>query len=273
MTNSQGGFMQNGTLTYEHGAADIRTFVRNRYFYGKLMDVAHFETEQTYFNEKRWLLNRLIGGYGVVCGLNVGLTEDGRGIWVDPGVAIDKAGHEIVVPARSKPLAVPDAPPREQPPPQPGYEQQKNYGGSECEDEGFVHLAICFHECESDPEPVRAGDCEDASPCAPGSIRERYKITLVPWKAPKIHCLSTVEDLISGGRLNYEALANHITANCAMLSDDCCIPLANLKLPQPGQPASPGDIDITIRPIVYTNDLLFELILAFPQAQNRPRQK
>ena len=71
--------------------------VRNRYFYGKLLDVFHFEMEQNYFNEKRWLLNRLISGYGVVCGLNVTLGPDGQSVVVSPGTALDKCGREIIV--------------------------------------------------------------------------------------------------------------------------------------------------------------------------------
>ncbi len=266
MTSYQGGSVQNGMNTPGTGATDIQTFVRNRYFYGKLMDVFHFETEQNYFNEKRWLLNRLVTGYGVICGLNVGLTDDGKNIWVDPGVAIDKAGREIVLPCRSKPVAIPEAPPREPAPtPEGGHDHAM------CDEEGWAHIVICFHECDSDPEPVRAGDCEAPNPCLPGSIRERYKIAFLPWKAPKIHNMCGIEDLFSGGRLNYEALANHITGNCAAFPTDPCIPLANIKLPHPGEKVPPDDIDITIRPIVYTNDLLFELILAAAPQPNRPR--
>jgi hypothetical protein len=246
------------------GATDIQTFVRNRYFYGKLMDVFHFEMEQRYFNQKRWLLNRLVTGYGVICGLNVELTQDGKNIRVTPGVAIDKAGREIVVPVPSKPLAIPEAPP----PSTQGTDQTQQ---RMCDEEGWAHIEICFHECDSDPEPVRAGDCEAPDPCLPGSIRERYKIVFVPWKAPKIHNMCSIEDLFSSGKLNYEALANHITGNCTAFTTDACIPLANIRLPQAGATVSGDDIDITIRPIVYTNDLLFELILAASPQANRPR--
>jgi hypothetical protein len=37
--------------------------------------------------------------------------------------------------------------------------------------------------------------------------------------------------------------------------------LANVRLPEPDMQYKESNIDITIRPIVYTNDLLFELIL------------
>jgi hypothetical protein len=60
----------------------LKTPERNRYFYGKLLDVYHFELEANYFNAKRWLLNRLVSGYGVVCGLDVRLCSDNKSIKV-----------------------------------------------------------------------------------------------------------------------------------------------------------------------------------------------
>ncbi|RIK74672.1 hypothetical protein DCC62_14805, partial [candidate division KSB1 bacterium] len=53
------------------GVCAIPFFERNNYFYSKLMTVRDFFAEQRYFNEKRWLMNRMISGWGVVCGLDV----------------------------------------------------------------------------------------------------------------------------------------------------------------------------------------------------------
>ena len=61
--------------TQTDGCIDFCSPVRNRYFYGKLLDVFHFDLEQTYLNTKRWTLNRLITGYGVVYGLNVSFSR------------------------------------------------------------------------------------------------------------------------------------------------------------------------------------------------------
>lgn len=72
---------------------------RNHYFYGKRMDVQHFQMEQDYGKLKQWLLNRLTLGKGVLCGLRVSLA-DGK-VCVDPGVAIDGLGREIIVPVRA----------------------------------------------------------------------------------------------------------------------------------------------------------------------------
>ena len=51
--------------------SELKAFERNRYFYGKLLTVRDFEVEQRYFIEKQRLINRLIHGVGVVCGLKV----------------------------------------------------------------------------------------------------------------------------------------------------------------------------------------------------------
>jgi len=81
---------------------------RNHFFYGKRMDVQHFEMEQAYGKLKGWLRNRLALGKGVLCGL--GVSIDGDRVCVDPGVAIDGLGREIIVPVRAciDPLAPDD---------------------------------------------------------------------------------------------------------------------------------------------------------------------
>jgi len=92
-------------------STDVIAPRRNHFFYGKLMDAYHFELETSYVNSKRWLLNRLNFGSGVVCGLDVYPPEadpahrhgDGprpeHQVVITPGVAIDGWGREIVVPA------------------------------------------------------------------------------------------------------------------------------------------------------------------------------
>ncbi len=74
----------------------IYPFTRNRYFYGKLLTVRDFEIEQRYFNDKRRMTNRLSVGTGILTGLDVVAVND-RTISIDPGIAIDSFGREIVV--------------------------------------------------------------------------------------------------------------------------------------------------------------------------------
>ena len=86
-------------------STSLKSFQRNRYFYGKLLTVRDFEDEQAYMNGKRHLLNRTLHGYGIVCGFrDIGVKEqDGNLslIFVDGGFAIDGCGREIVVPSGS----------------------------------------------------------------------------------------------------------------------------------------------------------------------------
>ena len=81
----------------------LHQFQRNRYFYGKLMTVRDFELEQEYFNGKRYLLNRLIHGKGLLCGFsNLELftagSDEVKIRFRDGGIALDALGREIVVP-------------------------------------------------------------------------------------------------------------------------------------------------------------------------------
>jgi hypothetical protein len=86
--------------TGEPETCSLEQFERIKYFYSQLLRVEDFEGEQKYLNEKRYLLNRLIHGVGLVCGLKVleYKVENGK-LWVklSPGVALDCCGREIVV--------------------------------------------------------------------------------------------------------------------------------------------------------------------------------
>ncbi|MHC2842877.1 hypothetical protein [Bradyrhizobium diazoefficiens] len=230
----------------------IHTFVRNRYFYGKLLDVCHFQLEQDYLNGKRWLLNRLVSGYGVLCGLDVQPAENGRAVVVTAGAALDRGGREIIVPCTSEPIDIPPRPASKPDQPPPGN----------CEPEDYVHLCICFKQCDSDPAPVLVDDCGQATSCSMSSIQERYKLVIRSCKAPDICLESSVSDFVLNGRLNYNALVERVTRSCPDLPADLCIPLANIRLPSGDDPPQAADIEINARPIVYSNDMLFDIMLA-----------
>lgn len=108
-------------------------FERSRYFYGKLLTVDDFETEQKYMNDKRRLVNRFLHGSGVVCGMNVVRVDD-RTISVEMGLALDFAGREIVV----------DAPIIRK------LDMIEGYDDSAGED-GYLYLCIEYAEQETEP--------------------------------------------------------------------------------------------------------------------------
>ncbi len=100
---------------------------RNHYFFGKLMTVRDFQSEQTYFNSKRRLGNRMLNGTGIVSGMNV-ILVDNKTFSLETGMAIDYMGREIVVPDASvKRLDIIK-----------GFEENK--------DKGIIYLCIAYKE-------------------------------------------------------------------------------------------------------------------------------
>ena len=77
-------------------------FRRNRYFEGKLLTSLDLQLEQSYFREKQKLRNRCVHGAGVLCGLRCRVSGDGGAIEIEPGVALDCEGNEIVVPSTQR---------------------------------------------------------------------------------------------------------------------------------------------------------------------------
>jgi hypothetical protein len=249
---------------------DVRTAIRNHYFYGKLLDAYHFELETNYHNAKRWLLNRRVSGYGVICGLDVRPGDRTDEIYVTAGLAIDRWGRELVVPQELGPITVPpeylaqtDADARQQ--------QQQAHGGRRRQERHGFQVVLCYHECLAEPAPVLAGDCHTVEPCQPGIIREQVSVGfrhgLRP--PPEPQCLD--EDFIQGTRLNWSAVVAWVTRACPPLNADPCLPLANITTDDSGGHGCNRDnIDIDVRPIVWTNDLLFELIMSL--AVEEPRE-
>lgn len=74
---------------------------RNRFFTGKFMTARDFRADPEYFLSRHRLQNRLLFGWGIICGLEVShhtnpLCED-RWVVVSRGMALDCFGREIVV--------------------------------------------------------------------------------------------------------------------------------------------------------------------------------
>ncbi len=233
---------------------------RNRYFYGKLLDAYHFELETDYHNAKRHLHNRLVTGYGVVCGLDVSPADDGESVVISPGLAIDAWGREIVVDQESPPIPIPQA-----------VAEAEESGEAACHDccyecrdqeehEHWAHLVLCYHECEKEPAPSLAGECGE--PCQAGAVVERYCAAFQPGCVRGFKDEACIPDFITKGRIDHRALARWVSAECPPCPENPCIPLANvhLEVKDDDCPCRPGEIDIAIRPLVWTNDLLFELL-------------
>ncbi len=80
-----------------------QSFKRPNCFSGRLLTSEDFELEQRYFREKFKLHNRSLHGFGIVSGLNV--TVDSGKIVIEPGLALDCEGNELVIDARQSIVA------------------------------------------------------------------------------------------------------------------------------------------------------------------------
>lgn len=77
----------------------LRQFERLNFITGQLLSAEDLKREQDYHREKACLRNRLLHGWGVVTGLSVSLDPGQGSVVVSPGVALDCAGNELVLPA------------------------------------------------------------------------------------------------------------------------------------------------------------------------------
>ena len=240
----------------------LQTPTRNNYFYGQLLGVDSFELETAYSIRQRRLINRLVFGHGVVCGLDVKVNDSGNKVAITPGLAIDRWGREIVVSHRSRWIPISDE-----------IIAAALERADDCRDDACVQVVICYHECLDDPTVVLAGDCNTVEPCAPSTIREQYKIELKDECAPEHDLSCHIPDPFSGGRLDYSQLAKWVTYNrrCESLPSDPCIPLANLGVTEEDDAATcdPAAVDISVRPILPSNVLLMELLLALLGREQR----
>ena len=71
--------------------------VRPNFFAGRLLTADDLREEQEYHREKHRRHLQMLHGFGVVDGLQVDVASDGTTISVEPGMAIDPYGREIVL--------------------------------------------------------------------------------------------------------------------------------------------------------------------------------
>lgn len=225
---------------------------RNRYFYGKLLDEASLRMEQSYFNQKRWMMNRLGLGSGVVCGLHVDVQGDC--VCIAPGVAIDTMGHEIVVPG-----AVPIDPRKVTDDRGVPTGEEINNG-----EKGYVCLA--YRECLAEPVPVLVTDCDSTNQQAPSVIRESFCVIVKKGPAPTLPAVPDKNLCDALSEKDPEAKRRKI---CEVLSsipcsadDTCaCVVLASIEMEDDKISVTQCDA----RPLVYSNPELFEMLICLSE--------
>lgn len=238
---------QNGIA--ERKLTELLPARRNDYYYGKLMDVLHFNMEQQYVLSKQWLYNRTVLGSGVVCGMRVEAISNssGHGVAIRSGLAIDGWGREIIVPADVAivPLAITDQCGSPQPAANPLAP-------------GSYMIQVCYNECLTDfsPSLVSDPDC-GCGGCEAGTVIESYCLRVLAGtgKAVTIPCLDAVKKGLAAGDVH--AVLCELSASCPPDPDDACLTLANVTV------AADGTLtvdDCTPRQIAATNLALIQLV-------------
>ena len=151
-------------------AAALSAPRRNNYYYAKMMDVLHFQMEQGYGQQMRWLGNRLTMGSGVLCGLEVTVV-DGV-LCVGPGAAINPLGREIIVPVTTcLDLTKLDDPCGNRPAESAGDKPEPDGGR-------IFTLSVCYRECLTNHAPVLVADCLTKETCAAGTVVETFRFAV-----------------------------------------------------------------------------------------------
>lgn len=228
-------------------------FERNNYYYGKLMTARDFHTEQNYFNEKRWLMNRTIHGWGIVCGLAVEpVANEPNKVKVTPGLAIDCCGREILVCEDQYVSLDPEYSACNK----PGHDEDKKY-----------IICIEFLECKTEHVNIPPVSCDQREKCDFNRIRDSFNIRVIPFfekmTKKKPFCQRTMEEKEKSlHQYLCDRLRKGCPQSCPELSqchEPFCVILATAFL---------GDNNLKLdncsrRRLVYTNPLLYDLIYCF----------
>jgi hypothetical protein len=243
------------------GVCAVPHLERNHYFYGKAMTARDFGAEQSYFNQKRWLVNRTVLGWGVVCGLDVEWTGDY--LHVSTGLALDCCGRELLV-CREECIPIPEWDPE-------CHAAQGTHAGA---NPRYV-LCLRYRECKTEPTRIAGGDCCEEE-YEQNRIRDSYAIELLPADRcppadpqPKLCPLHAARERRGAAGAEpceqTETVHHYLARSLAEGCPDCehaeCVILAEVEVALEGGIFSHVVLDpYTRRPIVHRNPLLHELV-------------
>ena len=234
---------------------------RMRYFMGRHLTARDFCDEQAYHRSHRLFHNRMLHGWGVVCGLAVKPHPDPRCqieyVQVSPGVAVDCCGREIVVECCASCET-------ERLPPIPWDKYHETHP--------LLVLSLCYHEEKIDQVAVlhSESDCSDAG-SSYGRICEDWKLTwtwitrvdlpkygwTAPLSGPCGHSHETgapppdpePEPECPPDDCDDPCAEGYHGCDHPKCSPGHCVPIAVL-CPKPHQPIGPGQIVMHGRPYV-----------------------
>jgi hypothetical protein len=217
------------------GVCETPYFEKNNYFYGKQFTVRDLLQEQCYLNKKRQLVNRMILGWGVVCGLGVRWDPNvAQEFVVEKGMALDCCGHEIIICEEQHVR----------------FEKYEEVSRLAREQRGYkAKFVLCleYDECKTEPvdlPPLGCGDKQERTEY--NRVRDGFKLRIKEWddacpKQPYGHigCLDRYKDdameqqIATRRRCDTETIHEHI---CSALGQGCpacecceCVVLATIN--------------------------------------------
>jgi|SRR5215211_7418414 len=203
------------------------------YLSGRLLAAEDFESEQSYFLDRGRSGNRHLHGWGVVRGLGVSPSAGG-GVIVEPGLAIDGLGREIVVPE-----------PRQMPDPRQPIDDRGEQCGDPVDSE-VVTICLAYAERpEGDPALF---------------VRETYTLEVRPGRVAPPSRGAVWEAALTGSS---EEVAR---ALCEAAASEACDP-AERGVPIATVDRREGEPQVALCPrqTIVATEVLLELILSLVQ--------
>jgi hypothetical protein len=216
--NGKGGCGCGGTLVCE--GPGMIGLERTHFFPRQLIGPDELTQDQIYFRDKVRRHNRLLHGWGIVCGARVKGAK-GCEVVVEPGYILGPQGDEIVVPEEvTVDLCREDA---------------DGNAFSPCGDvdpwcreirvdrSGVVYLCICYAECSSRPVRIAVGCGCDEAECEYSRTRDSYE-------------LKVLTELPQSFRPMPPPARDHISCLqgqprvCPPCPADCCVILADITI-------------------------------------------
>jgi hypothetical protein len=158
---------------------EVPQFARNHYFTGKLLEARDFVDEQDFHLGKQRRHNQRLHGSGTVCGLKVVQHPNpacrDRYVVVEPGVAIDCCGREIVV-EHEQLVDVRALLPAE------WFDGVRDGDGAATH---VVQICVRYAECGIEEIPVLFDDCAEEGECEPNRILESHDFGVIVDPRPK----------------------------------------------------------------------------------------
>ncbi len=199
------------------------------------MTVHDFEDEQSYHIEKRKHHHRYLHGYGIVCGLRVipAQPPQRRYVIVEPGVALDPWGREIVVCEPTECELIKGG--------EPERRDRRN----------SLYLVLEYREVETEPIPILSGACSsEEENVAPSRVRETFQLSLRPQppdeedEVSRRICKTLINAIREGVRQEemHRLLCECVSQPCHPCPPDPALTLARIDIPEEGS-ITEGQID------------------------------